>query len=199
MWKTRLFVAFLILLGVSGAFLSRPVALAAPPRQAATPTLPPLRIEVYNEDVNVRAGPGTNYDLVGRMIKGQWGEIIGRSPDSRWLKIIYIGGPDNSGWVFKDLVRVVGDIPPMPTLLPPPTPTVPPTPLPEVALPEGTATLDPNSNRPPTFTPPAAVVRPTLLPASGAANSRGFPPAILLISLFVLGSFGMAINLLSRR
>jgi len=73
MWKTRLFVAFLILLGVSGAFLSRPVALAAPPRQAATPTLPPLRIEVYNEDVNVRAGPGTNYDLVGRMIKGQWG------------------------------------------------------------------------------------------------------------------------------
>lgn len=190
---------FLFVGGVAGMILSGPAALAAPPPQAATPTLPPLRIEVYNEDVNVRAGPGTNYDLVGRMIKGQWGEIIGRSPDSRWLKVIYIGGPDNAGWVFKDLVRVVGDVPLVPTVLPPPTPTVPPTPLPEVVLPEGTATSDPDSNRPPTFTPPAAVARPTLLPTPGAATSRGFPPAILLISLFVLGGFGMVISLLGRR
>ena len=106
-------------------------ASAAPAWQVASPTPPPLRVEIY-QDVHVRAGPGTYYDQVGEMIRGQSGAILGQAKVGvyTWLKIVYIGGPDNTGWVLKDLVRVVGDIQSAPTVIPPPTPTLPPTPQP---------------------------------------------------------------------
>lgn len=195
MLKRSLLFVIVVSAAVAGLGLGRtPAALG----QAETPALPEPRAEAY-QDTNVRAGPGTYYDRVGNLIQGQSGQIIGRSPDSFWLKIVYIGGPDNTGWVFKDLVRVVGDPLAAPTVLPPPTPTLPPTTTPAVVLPEGTATPNPEAGRLPTFTPPAQVVRPTLLPVQGAQASGGFPPALLILSLFVLGSFGGFISLLRRR
>lgn len=186
-----------LLLGLVLALAWLPPAVAGPLPQASTPTPPPLRVEIY-DDVNVRAGPGTYYDLVGRMIKGQMGEILGRSSDGFWLKIVYIGGPDNTGWVYRDLVRVVGDIPSIATVIAPPTPTLPPTSTSSIVL-VGTLTPDAAAGRLPTFTPPSDIVRPTLLPEQGTANGRGFPPAVLIISLFVLGVFGGMVSLLRRR
>jgi len=163
--------------------------------QVASPTPPGTRVEAY-QDVNVRAGPSTYYDMVGIMVRGQSGAILGRSPDSFWLKIEYIGGPDNTGWVYKDLVRVVGDVFSVSTIIPPPTPTLPPTPTGEVTL-EGLATSEQSSL--PTFTAPPPVVRPTLLPIQGSRPSGGFPPALFIISLFVLGVFGGFVSLLRQR
>ena len=178
--------------------ISLPVAMAAPPRQAASPTPPEIRVEAY-QDVNVRAGPGTDYDPVGKLIRGQSGAILGRSPDSSWLKIVYIGGPENTGWVFKDLVRVIGDVPSMPTIIPPPTPTLPPTLTPALAASEGSATLAPEDGRLPTFTAPAPVIRPTLLPVQNTGEGLAFPPALLILVLFALGTFGGLVSLLRMR
>src|SRR5258708_26917783 len=109
------------------------VAVAAPPGQAATDTPPPNRVEIF-QDVNVRGGPCTCYDQVGVLLPGQTSAIIGRNPEGTWYEIEYVGGPDGIGWVFKDLVRVIGDVNRIPTVIPPPTPTLPPTttPLPGV-------------------------------------------------------------------
>ena len=185
-------VAALLLLGVSA-----PVPVAA--QQAASATPPPLRVEVYQQ-TNVRAGPGTDYDQVGVLIAGQVNEVLGRSPDSTWLKIVFIGGPDGTGWVLRDLVTLVGEIPNIPTLVAPPTPTLPPTPTAELfTTPDANGTQQPQANFLPTCTPPAPIVRPTLLPVQGTRQVVSFPPAVLIIILFVLGSFGGVVSLMRYR
>jgi uncharacterized protein YraI len=175
--------------------------VAAAAQQAGTPTPEggPRGEAFLDEPTNVRAGPGTDYDLVGTLVKGQGGAILGqvlRSPYV-WLKIVYIGGPDNAGWVLKDLVRVAGDLNTVPILDLPPTPTLPPTSTAPVEAFEGTPT--PGPQRLPTFTAPPPVVRPTLLPVQGVREGGGVPPALIIISLFVLGAFGALVSLLRRR
>jgi hypothetical protein len=64
---------------------------------------------------------------------------------------------------------------------------------------EQSVTPELEATRPPTFTPPPAVVRPTLLPVQGVRDGSRLPPALLIISLFVLGSFGTFVSLLRRR
>jgi uncharacterized protein YraI len=175
-------------------------ALADPVEQAATPAPPPLRVEAYQE-VRVRAGPGTDYDIVGVMVVGQVAEILGQVPLGRetWYKIVYIGGPDNEGWVHGGLVRVVGNASLIPFLTPPSTPTLPPTATSEGAGAGETVTPVADASHLPTFTPPSALVRPTLLPVAGVREGGGLPPALVIFSLFVLGSFGTFISLLRRR
>jgi len=209
-WKKLVFglilalsiISLLVVGGQVAAAESGSAAMvAAPPKQAATFTLPANRVEVF-QDVNVRAGPGTDYDQVGVLISGQTSAIVGRNPEGTWFEIEYVGGPNGVGWVFKDLVHVVGDLNTMPTVLPPPTPTLQPT---TTAVPGGTEvvteifTASPNPNRLPTFTAPAPVVAPTLLPAQGLRAGGAFPPAVLIIALLVLGVFGSFLSVLRLR
>ena len=180
----------------------RPAATAAPAAQVDTPTQPAWRVEAFEFDVTVRAGACTCTDNVGVIIPGQSSQILGRSPDNQWLQIVYLGGPDNTGWVFREFVRVTGDLSLMPTVDPPPTPTLPPTPLPvfaETPGAAGTATRAAGENRPPTFTAPAVGIRPTLLPVQGLTETPGFPPALLIGWLLVLGTFGGLVSLLRQR
>jgi uncharacterized protein YraI len=201
MRKAALTVTTFIMLTLSAAILLGQPAAAAPMSQAATPTLPAERVEIF-QDVNVRSGPGTEYDQVGVLVPGQTSAILGQSPDSTWIKIEYIGGPDNTGWVFGSFVRIIGDNANIPTLIPPATPTLRPTTTPEPGatsgpLPIGTQVT--GDGRLPTFTPPAVQSRPTLLPAQGVREGAAFPPAVLIIVLFVLGSFGGILSLLRFR
>ena len=56
-----------------------------------------------------------------------------------------------------------------------------------------------DAGRLPTFTPPAPEIRPTLLPAQGVTVQSGFPPAILITVLFVLGGFGGVLTIFRSR
>ena len=190
----------LVLALAAGLALGLPAA-AAPLLQAATVTPPANRVEIF-QDANVRAGPGTDYDLVGVLIPGQTSPILGQSSDSSWLMIEYIGGPDNVGWVFAPNVHMIGDLPSIPTVSPPATPTLRPTTTPEPGSTSGPLPIEtenPNAGRLPTFTPPAPQGRPTLLPAQGVRSGGAFPPAALIIVLFVLGAFGGMLSLLRIR
>ncbi len=191
----------LLLVGVLNGlwWLSFGAPIGAPGRQAPTPSLPPLRAEAYDQDVNVRSGPGTDYERVGTLVRGQSGAILAQAQTvGVWLKIVYIGGPDNTGWVSQDVVRVVGDLGQAPTVEPPPTPTLPPVPTQAITTTvEARTTL--GAERLPTFTAPPPVPHPTLLPVQGVREGGGFPPAVLIISLFVLGGFGALISLVRRR
>lgn len=198
----RILLLIGLMSGLWWGALRSPLAapLPASALQAATPTEPALRAEAADEDVNVRGGPGTYYDRVGTLVKGQSGAILGQTRVGPfvWLKIVYIGGPDNTGWVSSDVVKVVGNLDDAPTLEPPPTPTLPPPPTSAVTttvVAQGTA----ETERLPTFTAAPPVVRPTLLPVQGVSEGGGFPPAIPIIGLFVLGIFGGLISLLRRR
>jgi hypothetical protein len=89
-----------------------------------------------NSTVNVRNGPGTNYNAIGALAAGQGFDITGKNAAGSWLQFDYNGRP---GWVSADLVTVSGDagsvqvaqnIPPPPTARPTarPQPTTPPQP-----------------------------------------------------------------------
>jgi uncharacterized protein YraI len=56
---------------------------------------------------NVRTGPGTNYDLIGKIESGTAYRIVGRSAYYPWYLLSL---PNTLGWVFKDLVTVRGDL-----------------------------------------------------------------------------------------
>jgi Tol biopolymer transport system component len=54
-------------------------------------------------NINVRSGPGTNYDIVGATTAGAKLDVTGRSADSNWWRINYHG---QSGWVSGALASV---------------------------------------------------------------------------------------------
>lgn len=62
------------------------------------------RLFITGEIVNVRAGPGVEYGLVGSVNQGQELEITGRNPLGDWWEICCVNG--QQGWVFGQLARV---------------------------------------------------------------------------------------------
>lgn len=86
--------------------------------------------------VNVRAGDGTGYDIIGSLAVGESARIIGRSSTgSGWYYVELANG--SRGWVAGDVVSTSGNISGLPPIAPPatPTPTASPTPsLPDATL-----------------------------------------------------------------
>jgi hypothetical protein len=62
-------------------------------REAAAPS--PM-VTAAGSNVNIRRGPGTGYDIVGRLPAGQSLEIVGRNADSSWWQVSL---PTGYGWV----------------------------------------------------------------------------------------------------
>ena len=52
-------------------------------------------------DMNIRSGPGTEYDRIGGATAGEAFEITGKSPDGEWWQIDFDG---QSGWIFAPYV-----------------------------------------------------------------------------------------------
>jgi hypothetical protein len=188
----------LMLAGLTG--LNGGLALAALQTPLPTETLQPTATfggptVLASEQVNVRAGPGTNYDQVGVLIPGQTAPAIGRSPGNEWIQIEYPGGPGNRAWVFAPLVSIragtIEDLTPAET---PPPPTAPPTPTFDTSL------VTPGTSEPtrmPTFTAAAPVVQATF--EAPDLGGGGFPPAIAIIGLFVIGVFAGVVAVLRQR
>jgi uncharacterized protein YgiM (DUF1202 family) len=93
------------------------------PTLTATPTLtpPPASVEA-SQPVNLRAGPGTEYDVVGQLTAGQTYPVVGQVGE--WWAVT----PDNgrTAWVLKLVVAFTGDAQTVPVSAAPPTPTIPP-------------------------------------------------------------------------
>jgi glycosyl hydrolase family 99/SH3 domain-containing protein len=81
--------------------------------------------------LRVRAGPGTDYDILGRLRQGAVIEILARSEDGDWLQIAY-PNPDNIGWVSAEFVAPPGGLDAFPLVAAfTPTPQATPTSTPE--------------------------------------------------------------------
>lgn len=110
---------------------TQPAATPAAPAATATPDTPMATIG--NVLMNVRGGPGTNYNVIGTAAPGQRFEITGKNPGlGDWWQINYNG---QTGWLYGPLVTATNPqvvqialVIPAP---PPPTATpIPPTPVP---------------------------------------------------------------------
>lgn len=77
-----------------------------PPTETSLPTATPLPpVATTRIIVNVRAGPGAGFPLVGKLQRGVSKEILGKSEDSKWWQIDYEG---KLGWIAADFTDVRG-------------------------------------------------------------------------------------------
>ncbi len=99
--------------------------IPAPPEEASPPSDQPesviegpsLRV---NGLINVRSGPGTDYEIIGGATPGLFFAVSGKNSDEEWWQIDFNG---ENGWVFWQFVTaseaenvpVINDIPPPPT------------------------------------------------------------------------------------
>ena len=199
----RLFVVLL----VSGiVLLFVPVVQAQPQIQIPTVSIPTVtgspvgpvvtvRTDIDQDQINVRAGPSTNYDVVGVLIIGQVVPALGRSAGGDWVKIEYPGVAGGTAWVYSPLVNISGNLS---IVEPPPTPT-----------PQTTPTIDPTlaaqfiveipPTRLPTFTPPPPIIIPTYEVQGIRTEQVGVPMGFVIIGLGVVGFFGTLLSLLRGR
>lgn len=56
--------------------------------------------------VNVRAGPGREYAIVGSLNQGMAAEVIGKSSDGQWWAITWNTSENGKGWVSAEFVSV---------------------------------------------------------------------------------------------
>lgn len=79
---------------VSTRYVSPSVDFGALPVTATTGR---LSAYVNTDFLNIRTGPGANFDVVGQLARGDGIDLIGRNADNSWVEIQVPGGA--SGWV----------------------------------------------------------------------------------------------------
>ncbi len=200
-WKPiwlALFVVAVLLWTAQAAVAGRAAASIEPtpiPTVTGTPTGPMVVVlGGGNPQVNVRAGPSSRWPIIGVLIVGERVPAIGRTPAGEWIKIVYPGSPDGTGWVYAYVVRLEGGE--LPIVEPPPTPTPATTPTVDPTL-AAQFLVDVPPTRLPTFTAPPPLAVPTFVQVAPA--TAGFPSALIIIGLLALGVFGMMVSFWQRR
>ena len=108
---------------------STKVVVVAAVLEPDQPTLPEAAAQLTTTaNLNVRAGPGTNYAVLGVLTLGQKAEIIGRNENATWWQIKFPGAQAGFGWVSAEFAQA-GNISNVPIVKAPAAP-VQPTPVP---------------------------------------------------------------------
>ena len=179
-----LFVTCVILLPLVGSgFFQIPTVDIPTVTGTDRGTIVRVKNDSSNPQINVRSGPGTEYDRVGTLLANQ--EVVGkgRTEGGSWILIEYQGGPDGYAWVYSSYVDYVGDLPIV---------VVPNTPTPRI-----TNTIDPTlaaqfiitvePTRLPTFTEPAPLSIPTFETIAGVNVTGGVPMGMIILICGILG------------
>jgi uncharacterized protein YraI len=148
-----------------------------------------------NPEINVRAGPGTDYPIIGKLLAGQQVPALGKSPGGDWVQISYPQSQDGLGWVYAYLVTLSGTVP---VVVPPPTPTPLVTPTIDPTL-AAQFILDTPSARLPTFTPPPPLAIATYPAASPLQMAGGKPLLYVMFFLAGVGLVGVFLSFLRVR
>ena len=114
------------------------------PTSSPTPNPSPTSVPEYfgnvgGESVNIRGGPGTNYDVITSLAKGIELRIVGRNEDSSWLVVDLLEG--GTGWIRADLIIFSFSIDLLEIHAIPPTPTAKPYVQPTFATCDGETVL----------------------------------------------------------
>lgn len=101
--------------------------------------------------VNARTGPGTEFDIIGEVERGNEFEIIGISPDREWWQICCVN--DSQAWITSEFVDTIGMVDSVPVIGPSGEPVAPQASAPNTPEP----TQAPTAPEAPTATPEPAV------------------------------------------
>jgi Bacterial SH3 domain len=89
------------------------------PTATASPTLtatPAVRVTAIDGNLYIRRGPGTVYNRIGLLKKGESANVIGQDVLSKWVQII-IPNTEITGWVslLTPFSQIDGDLPEIPS------------------------------------------------------------------------------------
>jgi len=88
------------------------------PPTVELPMVPPAGVPTATalDYLNVRSGPGTQYEIYGVVQPGASGEIIGKSTDAKWWVIKLPSVAAGQGWISADWVETTdaGNVPVIP-------------------------------------------------------------------------------------
>ena len=70
------------------------------------------------QDLNVRVGPGANFDIIDFIVEGTTVEIVAKLADASWIQIIYPAGPGGLGWISTPFTQP-SDLASVPVVAPP--------------------------------------------------------------------------------
>jgi SH3-like domain-containing protein len=114
----RVLFTGLVSVFLSACAAATPTPTAIPPTQVL-PTLPPtftpttapplVELRAKADVVNCRFGPGTVYELVNEMRKGQSARVAGRNESSTWWYVRDPGNPNGFCWVSRDVTEIEGE------------------------------------------------------------------------------------------
>ena len=96
------------------------------PRRSPSPEITGPAVTILVEGANLRAGPGTDFPVVGGLYQNESAPLLGRNQTGDWLQIQLPAMA--SGWIFATLVETTLPIADLPLIDPPPTPEPSPTP-----------------------------------------------------------------------
>lgn len=92
---------------------SEATAFYSPP--TATPIVSLATGRVLGE-INIRYGPGVEYDRVGVARAGEVFPIVARHTQVTWVQIAYPPSPNGLAWVAQDLLEIEGDLNALPAI-----------------------------------------------------------------------------------
>jgi uncharacterized protein YraI len=143
-------------------------AQETPPAEAEPQETPPDGPYIQTTGItNVRRGPATTFEVVGRLAPGQVITVTGRLENSEWWQIDYEPGPDGKGWVAAEAVDFFGESSTVPVAEAP----EPPPAIATEAAESGSADTD----QPVEPETQSTEVRPIVRIPSGGANVRSGP------------------------
>jgi uncharacterized protein YraI len=201
---TIIVIAFISLIGLllaakpaaAGELIAQQPTVAIP-TVTGTPEGVTATVRIDQVDpINIRAGPGTLFDIVGVLLPRQTVSVSGRSVGGDWLMIDYPGDPGNFAWVYSPFMNTSpGELP---IIEPPSTPT-----------PEVTQTINPtlaaqfittpNPTRMPTYTPGDPLVIPNYTDTYGTSFLGGVPMGLVIIILVGLGGLLVLFSFIRSR
>ena len=92
---------------------------SATPTPTATGTDPEKVVATVNDfglRLNIRAGPGTRYEIISKAVAGVAFNAIGRNQAGSWVQVAIVDLPSGYGWVSADYVTVDGPLEQLPVV-----------------------------------------------------------------------------------
>lgn len=65
-------------------------------------------VAIVQQQINVRSGPGTDFNSLGTLNAQDVVKLTGKDPNGAWLQIDFPTGPEGRGWVNAAFVRATG-------------------------------------------------------------------------------------------
>jgi uncharacterized protein YraI len=65
-------------------------------------------VAIVQQQLNVRSGPGTDFNSLGTLNPQDIVSLTGKDPNGAWLQIDFAAGPEGKGWVNAAFVRAQG-------------------------------------------------------------------------------------------